>query len=90
MTKVVVICNQVKYDLLKMHKNDIGFTIALKWMLSKINVEVVVCAIPLNLVVDTVKKALYTGYPGDGKIILYDVENVICVSTLQIGLVKFE
>jgi Amt family ammonium transporter len=35
----------------------------------------------LQLFVDTVKKALYTGNIGDGKIFIYDVENVIKVRT---------
>lgn len=109
MTKVVVICNQAKFGLLKNALNDIGitgmtFTQVLGYgvqkghtayyrgvemdaaLLPKIKVEVVVCAIPVDLVVETVKKALYTGNPGDGKIFVYDVENVIRVSTGQTGL----
>ena len=34
---------------------------------------------------DTIKRVLYTGQPGDGKIFIYDVENVIRVSTGQEG-----
>lgn len=55
-------------------------------LLPKIKVEVVVCAIPVQTVVDTIKQVLYTGNPGDGKIFIYDVENVIRVSTGQEGL----
>lgn len=54
-------------------------------LLPKIKVEVVVCAIPVQTVVDTIKRVLYTGQPGDGKIFIYDVENVIRVSTGQEG-----
>ena len=46
-------------------------------LLPKVQVDIVVCKIPTETVVDTVKKALYTGNMGDGKIFIYDVENVL-------------
>jgi len=54
-------------------------------LLAKIKVEVVICKVPLKLFIDTVKKALYTGNIGDGKIFIYDVENVIKVRTGEEG-----
>ena len=36
---------------------------------------------PVETVVETVKKVLYTGHIGDGKIFVYDVENVVKVRT---------
>jgi len=54
-------------------------------LLPKIKVEVVICKIPVKLCVDTIKKALYTGNIGDGKIFIYDVENVIKVRTGEEG-----
>ena len=54
-------------------------------LLPKIKVEVVICKIPLDLVVKTTKQALYTGNVGDGKIFIYDVENVIKVRTSEEG-----
>ncbi|MDR0301729.1 MAG: adenylate cyclase, partial [Treponema sp.] len=54
-------------------------------LLPKVKVEVVICKVPLQLCVDTVKKALYTGKIGDGKIFIYDVENVIKVRTGEQG-----
>ena len=54
-------------------------------LLPKIKVEIVVCKVPVDLVVDTVKKALYTGHIGDGKIFIYNVENVIKVRTGEEG-----
>jgi len=54
-------------------------------LLPKVKIEIVVCKVPLNLLVETVKKALYTGNIGDGKIFLYDVENVIKVRTGEEG-----
>ncbi len=48
-------------------------------------VEVVVSAVPVETVIDTAKKALYTGNIGDGKIFVYDVENVVKVRTGDSG-----
>lgn len=50
-------------------------------LLPKVQVDIVVCKIPTETLVDTVKKSLYTGNMGDGKIFIYDVENVIKIST---------
>lgn len=50
-------------------------------LLPKIRVEVVVSTVPVQEVVDAARKALYTGNIGDGKIFIYNVENVIRVST---------
>lgn len=50
-------------------------------LLPKIQMEVVVSAIPVETVIETVKKVLYTGHIGDGKIFVYDVENVVKVRT---------
>lgn len=49
-------------------------------LLPKIKVEVVVCNIPTELVVETAKKVLHTGKMGDGKIFVYDVKNIIRIS----------
>lgn len=49
-------------------------------LLQKIKVEIVVCEIPVNTVVETAKKVLHTGNIGDGKIFIYDVANVIRIS----------
>jgi len=54
-------------------------------LLPKVKVEIVICKVPLALLVDTVKKALYTGNIGDGKIFIYDIENVIKVRTGEEG-----
>ncbi|WP_316636768.1 P-II family nitrogen regulator, partial [uncultured Ruminococcus sp.] len=43
-------------------------------LLPKMQVEMVVSAIPVRDVIETAKKALYTGHIGDGKIFVYDVE----------------
>ena len=54
-------------------------------LLPKMKVEVVVSAIPVETVIETAKKVLYTGNIGDGKIFVYDVEDVIKVRTGEIG-----
>lgn len=54
-------------------------------LLPKIKVEVVVSAVPVEKVIETAKKALYTGNIGDGKIFVYGVENAVKVRTGQEG-----
>lgn len=54
-------------------------------LLPKIEVEIVVCKIPVRTVIETAKSALYTGHIGDGKIFVYDVENVVKVRTGEEG-----
>lgn len=50
-------------------------------LLPKLKIEIVVSDIPVEKVVNVAKKVLYTGHPGDGKIFVYDVENVIRISS---------
>lgn len=54
-------------------------------LLPKVKVDIVVSKIPVRTVVETAKKALYSGHIGDGKIFVYDVENVIKVRTGEEG-----
>ena len=54
-------------------------------LLPKVQVEIVVSAIPVHKVIETAKKVLYTGHIGDGKIFVYDVENVVKVRTGEEG-----
>ncbi len=50
-------------------------------LLPKVKVEVVVSKIPVDSVIEAVKKALYTGHIGDGKVFVYDVARVVKVRT---------
>ena len=50
-------------------------------LLPKVKVEVVVSKIPVESVIETAKKALYTGHIGDGKIFVYEVEKVVKIRT---------
>ena len=54
-------------------------------LLPKIQVDIVVCKVPVAQVIETAKKVLYTGHIGDGKIFVYDVENVVKVRTGEEG-----
>jgi len=54
-------------------------------LLPKVQVDIVVSKIPVRSVIETAKKVLYTGHIGDGKIFVYDVENVIKVRTGEEG-----
>ena len=54
-------------------------------LLPKIKVEVIVSAVPVEKVIEAAKEALYTGHIGDGKIFVYDVEDVIKVRTGERG-----
>ena len=50
-------------------------------LLPKIKVEIIVSKIPVTTVIEAVKKALYTGHIGDGKIFVYNVLKVVKVRT---------
>ncbi len=50
-------------------------------VLPKVKVEVVIGNIPVDKVIETAKKALYTGHLGDGKIFVYNVQKVFKVRT---------
>ena len=50
-------------------------------LIPKVKIEVVVSKIPVQDVIDTAKKTLYTGHIGDGKIFVYTVDRVVKVRT---------
>ncbi len=54
-------------------------------LLPKVQVDIVVSKVPVRSVIETAKKVLYTGHFGDGKIFVYDVENVVKVRTGEEG-----
>jgi Amt family ammonium transporter len=108
MTKLEIITNPSKFEVLKAALNAIGVTgmtvsevmgcgmqkggaefyrgveVEIN-LLPKVCVNVVVSKIPVDTVIEAAKKALYTGKIGDGKIFVYDVENVIKVRTGEVG-----
>jgi Amt family ammonium transporter len=54
-------------------------------LLPKIKVDIVVSEVPVDLVITAAKEVLYTGSIGDGKIFVYDVQNVVKVRTGEEG-----
>ncbi|MBQ2358862.1 MAG: ammonium transporter [Ruminococcus sp.] len=59
-------------------------------LLPKVQVNIVICTVPVGKVSETAKKVLYTGHIGDGKIFVYDVEEVVKVRTGQTGVEAME
>ena len=54
-------------------------------LLPKVQIDIVVSKVPVRQVIETAKKVLYTGHIGDGKIFVYDVENVVKIRTGEEG-----
>ena len=54
-------------------------------LMPKVQVDIVVSKVPVRTVIETAKKVLYTGNLGDGKIFVYDVENVVKIRTGEEG-----
>ena len=54
-------------------------------LMPKVQVDIVVSKVPVRTVIETAKKVLYTGHLGDGKIFVYDVENIVKIRTGEEG-----
>ena len=54
-------------------------------LLPQVKLEIVVSKIPVDTVIETAKKTLYTGHIGDGKIFVYNVGRVVKVRTGEEG-----
>ncbi len=54
-------------------------------LLPKLKIEIVICKIPVETLVKTVQDTLYTGNYGDGKLFIYDVEDVVKIRTGERG-----
>ncbi len=81
----ITVTNVMGYGMQKGHTQMYrGVPVETK-LLPKVQVDIVICKVPTDLLVKTVKNALYTGKVGDGKIFIYDVENVIKVRTGEEG-----
>ena len=59
-------------------------------LLPKVQVDIIVSSVPVRDVIETAKKVLYTGHIGDGKIFVYDVENVVKVRTGEEGFAALQ
>ena len=76
----MTVSNVLGYGMQKGHKEYYRGTAIDVKLLPKVKLELVICSIPLDTVIDTIKEVLYTGTIGDGKIFIYDVNNVIRIS----------
>ncbi|AOT70267.1 P-II family nitrogen regulator [Geosporobacter ferrireducens] len=54
-------------------------------LLPKVKVEIVVCEVPVEKVVETARRVLNTGNIGDGKIFVYEIANAIRIRTGEEG-----
>lgn len=54
-------------------------------LLPKVQIDIVISKVPVRSVIETAKRVLYTGHIGDGKIFVYDVENVVKIRTGEEG-----
>lgn len=59
-------------------------------LLPKVKIEIVVSEIPVDLVVETARRVLYTGQYGDGKIFVYEVENAVKIRTGEDGIAALQ
>lgn len=59
-------------------------------LLPKVQIDIVVSKVPVRSVIEAAKKVLYTGHIGDGKIFIYDVENVVKVRTGEEGFAALQ
>lgn len=59
-------------------------------LLPKVKLEIVVSEIPVDTVIETAKKALYTGHIGDGKIFVYNVDKVVKIRTGEEGFAALQ
>lgn len=81
----LTVTNVIGYGMQKGHSEYYRGVPVKTRLLPKVQVDIVVCKIPLETVISTVKKSLYTGNMGDGKIFIYDVANVIKIRTGEEG-----
>lgn len=54
-------------------------------LLQKVKIEIVVCELPVDKVIETAKKVLYTGKVGDGKIFVSEIKRAVKVRTGEEG-----
>ena len=71
-------------DLKRWHKLSMILYVLMGWSVVFMFKDVV-SKVPVEKVVDAAKDALYTGNIGDGKMFIYDVENVVKVRTGEQG-----
>lgn len=81
----ITVTNVLGYGLQKGHTVYFRGAPVSSRLLPKIKLDIVVCKIPVETLIKTVQDTLYTGNVGDGKIFLYDVEDVVKIRTGERG-----
>ena len=81
----MTVTNVLGYGMQKGHKEYYRGTAVDIHLLPKVKIEIVISDVPVEEVVKAAKKVLHTGKIGDGKIFIYDVTNVIRISTGEEG-----
>lgn len=59
-------------------------------LLPKVKIEIVVSIVPVETIIETAKKVLHTGNIGDGKVFVYDIENVVKIRTGEEGYLALQ
>ena len=59
-------------------------------LLPKVKIEIVVSLVPVQKVIETAKAVLHTGQIGDGKVFVYDIENVVKIRTGEEGYLALQ
>lgn len=54
-------------------------------LVPKVKIEIVVCEVPVEKVVETAKRVCRTGNVGDGKIFVYELSNAVRIRTGEEG-----
>ena len=81
----IMISNIMGYGNQKGHKQFYRGAAYSVNLLPKIKIEIVVSLVPVQKVIETAKAVLHTGQIGDGKVFVYDIENVVKIRTGEEG-----
>lgn len=54
-------------------------------LVPKVKIEIVICEVPVEKVLETAKKVCHTGHIGDGKIFVYPITNAVRIRTGEEG-----
>jgi len=73
------------YGLQKGHREVYRGTEYTVNLVPKVKVEIVVCEVPVEKVIETAKKTCRTGNVGDGKIFIYGIDNAVRIRTGEEG-----
>jgi nitrogen regulatory protein P-II 1 len=73
------------YGLQKGHREVYRGTEYTVNLVPKVKVEIVVCEVPVEKVIETAKNVCQTGNVGDGKIFVYGIDNAVRIRTGEEG-----